>query len=275
MPGKYAADWYAGKEGNLLYKRLVDEVAVTHNKIENLIQNILYSPEKSIEGYKIKRQSGESLLSFFQRNNYALTTFVPAFTARRYLNSVKGMEGSLTKIEILARKDINKADQVIQTGFKVEYDKAGKAKIIGEEYTKRNPDGTFKYEVTDKELAEVYKLDREQIEAYRAIRKGDRESLDYFNKYAESVGYDRIQIIPNHMQRNWDGAFKLWVWTEGKVKNAQEAHEAIRPAGSTFKHPDSLKTKLDANQLKLYTLIWKRTLASQMNPAKIHRFCLF
>ena len=55
----------------------------------------------------------------------------------------------------------------------------------------------------------------------------------------------------------------------GKVKNAQEAHEAIRPAGATFKHPDELKTKLDANQLKLYTLIWKRTLASQMNPAKI------
>ena len=61
----------------------------------------------------------------------------------------------------------------------------------------------------------------------------------------------------------------------GNVKNAQEAHEAIRPAGSTFKHPDSLKTKLDANQLKLYTLIWKRTLASQMNPAKIQRTTLW
>ena len=56
-----------------------------------------------------------------------------------------------------------------------------------------------------------------------------------------------------------------------KVKNAQEAHEAIRPAGSTFKHPDDLKNKLDANQLKLYSLIWKRTLASQMKNAKIER----
>ena len=61
----------------------------------------------------------------------------------------------------------------------------------------------------------------------------------------------------------------------GKVKNAQEAHEAIRPAGSTFKHPDELKSKLDANQLKLYTLIWKRTLASQMKPAKIQRTTLW
>ena len=38
-----------------------------------------------------------------------------------------------------------------------------------------------------------------------------------------------------------------------KIKNAQEAHEAIRPAGSTFKHPDELKNKLDTNQLKLYS----------------------
>ena len=61
----------------------------------------------------------------------------------------------------------------------------------------------------------------------------------------------------------------------GKVKNAQEAHEAIRPAGATFKHPDELKSKLDTNQLKLYTLIWKRTLASQMKPAKIERTTLW
>jgi hypothetical protein len=221
MPGKYAADWYAGRGGNLLYKRLVDEVAVVHNKIENLVQNILYSPEKPLKGHKIERKSGESIMDFFQRNNYALTTFIPALTARRYLNSVKGTEGALTKIEILARKDINKADQVIQAGFKVEYDKAGKAKIPNEDYTKKNPDGTFKYEVTDKELGEIYKLDKEQIEAYRSLRKGDREGLDYFNKHAESVGYDRVQIIPNHMQRNWDGTFKLWVWTEGKIKNAE------------------------------------------------------
>ena len=56
-----------------------------------------------------------------------------------------------------------------------------------------------------------------------------------------------------------------------KVKNAQEAHEAIRPAGSKFKHPDTLKNKLNFDELKLYKLIWKRTLASQMKSAKIER----
>ena len=57
----------------------------------------------------------------------------------------------------------------------------------------------------------------------------------------------------------------------GKVKNAQEAHEAIRPIGSKFKHPDELKNKVNADELKLYKLIWKRTLASQMKSAQIER----
>ena len=51
-----------------------------------------------------------------------------------------------------------------------------------------------------------------------------------------------------------------------KAKNAQEAHEAIRPT-SAARTPDSLKGKLDEDQLKLYTLIWQRTIASQMIPA--------
>ena len=62
---------------------------------------------------------------------------------------------------------------------------------------------------------------------------------------------------------------------KSKVKNAQEAHEAIRPAGSKFKHPDNLKTKLSDYELRLYTLIWKRTLASQMKSAKIERTTLW
>ena len=48
---------------------------------------------------------------------------------------------------------------------------------------------------------------------------------------------------------------------------AQEAHECIRPAGSTFRNPADLADALPADQLKLYTLIWQRTLASQMADA--------
>jgi DNA topoisomerase-1 len=51
---------------------------------------------------------------------------------------------------------------------------------------------------------------------------------------------------------------------ERKVKNAQEAHEAIRPAGDRFRTPDEVKRELSGDEFKLYELIWKRTVASQM-----------
>ncbi|WP_022881458.1 type I DNA topoisomerase [Gryllotalpicola ginsengisoli] len=54
----------------------------------------------------------------------------------------------------------------------------------------------------------------------------------------------------------------------GKSKNAQEAHEAIRPAGEVFRSPDEVRKSLSANDFKLYDLIWKRTVASQMADAK-------
>ena len=56
-----------------------------------------------------------------------------------------------------------------------------------------------------------------------------------------------------------------------KVKNAQEAHEAIRPAGHPFDFPESLRARLSPDEFKLYDLIWKRTIASQMTDARGHR----
>jgi DNA topoisomerase-1 len=53
-----------------------------------------------------------------------------------------------------------------------------------------------------------------------------------------------------------------------KVKNAQEAHEAIRPAGDTFATPGALHRELDTDEFRLYELIWQRTVASQMADAR-------
>jgi len=53
-----------------------------------------------------------------------------------------------------------------------------------------------------------------------------------------------------------------------KVKNAQEAHEAIRPAGDRFRTPDQVRRELSGDELAVYDLIWKRTVASQMADAR-------
>jgi len=54
-----------------------------------------------------------------------------------------------------------------------------------------------------------------------------------------------------------------------KVKNAQEAHEAIRPSGDSFRTPGEVARELNPDELALYDLVWKRTVASQMADARI------
>ena len=55
-----------------------------------------------------------------------------------------------------------------------------------------------------------------------------------------------------------------------KAKNAQEAHEAIRPTDFS-RLPQDVRKYLDADQARLYEMVWKRAIASQMNPAEIER----
>ena len=55
---------------------------------------------------------------------------------------------------------------------------------------------------------------------------------------------------------------------ERKVKNAQEAHEAIRPAGDAFRTPQEVQRELSRDEHKLYELVWMRTIASQMKDAQ-------
>ncbi len=71
---------------------------------------------------------------------------------------------------------------------------------------------------------------------------------------AELYGPDSIPDAPRRYAR--------------KVKNAQEAHEAIRPAGDSFRTPKEFERELNRDELALYDLIWKRTLASQMADAR-------
>ncbi len=70
---------------------------------------------------------------------------------------------------------------------------------------------------------------------------------------AEVYGADTVPAAPRHYAR--------------QVANAQEAHEAIRPAGDTFRTPQQVAGELSRDELALYELIWKRTISSQMKDA--------
>ena len=80
-----------------------------------------------------------------------------------------------------------------------------------------------------------------------------------------SVAVDEIRdvISERYGKENLPPAARAF---KTKAKNAQEAHEAVRPTAAS-RAPESLQGKLDAEQLKLYTLIWRRTMACQMAHA--------
>ncbi|TNF68015.1 MAG: type I DNA topoisomerase [Gammaproteobacteria bacterium] len=94
--------------------------------------------------------------------------------------------------------------------------------------------------------------------------------ITYMRTDSVNLSNDAIDEIRQYITDNFKStmlpdnprAFKT------KSKSAQEAHEAIRPS-SVLRHPDELKSLLSADQLKLYSLIWKRTVACQMMHAVI------
>ncbi|KAA8819131.1 type I DNA topoisomerase [Bifidobacterium rousetti] len=80
----------------------------------------------------------------------------------------------------------------------------------------------------------------------------------------EAIAAARESVTTHFGERYLSDAPKQYAT---KTAGAQEAHECIRPAGAHFHDPDELATKVPSDQLKLYTLIWQRTLASQMADA--------
>ncbi len=81
---------------------------------------------------------------------------------------------------------------------------------------------------------------------------------------SEAISAARRQIAQLHGEKFLPERPRVY---RSKSKSAQEAHEAIRPAGENFRTPDSLRGELNSDQFRLYQIIWKRTLASQMRDA--------
>ena len=121
-----------------------------------------------------------------------------------------------------------------------------------------------------------------QQEAGRKLRFTARQTMSvaqslYENGYITYMRTDSPALSQQAIQAARAQASELYgadsipekprVYT-GKSKNAQEAHEAVRPSGDVFRTPAELASTLRGNDFKLYDLIWKRTVASQMADAR-------
>ncbi|MDP1593072.1 MAG: type I DNA topoisomerase [Gallionella sp.] len=93
--------------------------------------------------------------------------------------------------------------------------------------------------------------------------------ISYMRTDSVTLAKEAIQEIRDYVQEHFSDDFLPGTppTYKSKTKNAQESHEAIRPT-SIMRTPDSLRDRLTVDQARLYEMIWKRTLACQMAPAR-------
>ena len=121
-----------------------------------------------------------------------------------------------------------------------------------------------------------------QQEASRKLRMGARHTMStaqrlYENGYITYMRTDSVVLSGEAIRASRAQIQEMYgaeyvpdrprVYTN-KSQGAQEAHEAIRPAGSNFRTPAQVSRQLSGDEFRLYELIWKRTVASQMADAK-------
>ncbi len=101
------------------------------------------------------------------------------------------------------------------------------------------------------------------------IGSGTVGLITYMRTDSFSMATEAVMSIRDYVKKNFDADYlpKSAIMYKTKAKNAQEAHEAIRPTDINHA-PAKLRQYLTDEQFKLYEMIWKRSLACQMSPAK-------
>ena len=101
------------------------------------------------------------------------------------------------------------------------------------------------------------------------VGQGTVGLITYMRTDSVALAAEALDEIRGYIGSSFDKDYlpNAPVTYKNKAKNAQEAHEAVRPT-SILRTPDAVKPYLSADQFKLYQMIWKRTLACQMTPAR-------
>lgn len=180
----------------------------------------------------------------------------------------KGFRARLIKIgdKPLGKLDISneaEANKIAESLGGAEY----KVAEINRKEVTRNPAPPFMTSTLQQEASRKFGMSAKQTMMI-AQQLYETGYITYMRTDSLNLAESALQQAQEVIKENFGSEYSLGQprrYTT-KSKGAQEAHEAVRPTDLTQK-PEMLKGSLDARQLKLYDLIWKRTIASQMQPA--------
>lgn len=113
-------------------------------------------------------------------------------------------------------------------------------------------------------------LAQQLYEGIKLGSKGETGLITYMRTDSLNLAEKFIHEAEDYLVHTFNKEYSQPTRYKTKSQSAQEAHEAIRPT-SALRHPDTIKDYLNPKQLKLYDLIWKRAVASQMKSAELEQ----
>ena len=212
---------------------------------------------------------------------------IEAFNSQEYwtihMNALKQQHGFDAKLIQLDGKKIEQFsvtnhDQQAEIVGKLLVASAGKTTVTRVEKKQRNRSPAAPFTTSTLQQEAVRKLGfttsrtmRIAQQLYEGIDVGSGTVglITYMRTDSFSLAAEAVMQIREYVKKNFEAAYlpKSPIMYKTKAKNAQEAHEAIRPT-DIFRTPSSVRAFLNDEQFKLYEMIWKRTLACQMAQAK-------
>ena len=233
-----------------LWKKVVKGLSA--GRVQSVAVRLIIDKEREIKAFKPEEYwSVEAKLRQI-RNQKSQIEFIAKL--------IKKDGKTIPKLGIKTKKE---ADQIIKELQGAEY----KVVNIESKETKKHPSPPFKTSTLQQIAASKFRFSAKQtMRLAQQLYESGRityHRTDSLNLSAEALKNAR-EFIKNEFGEKYlldkPKAYKT------KSKGAQEAHEAIRPTRAS-RHPDQVKKYLDKKQYKLYDLIWKRFIASQMTPA--------
>ncbi len=174
-----------------------------------------------------------------------------------------GEDGKLLKPDLLHLGEAaarSLADRMMRGTFSVT--------SVDRKPTKRSPSAPFMTSTLQQEASRKLRFT-----ASRTMRAAQRlyegGFITYMRTDSTQLGAGALTAARSQIERMYGAAFlpaEPRVYAK-KVKNAQEAHEAIRPAGDVFRLPEEVAAEVGSDEARLYELVWMRTIASQMKDA--------
>ena len=230
----------------LLWKKVARGLSA--GRVQSIVVRLIVEKEREIQDFKIEE--------YWEISSDFKTPRNEDFSAK--LQKIDGK--TIDKLEIKSQKE---ADKLLEILSKQNYYIAD---IIKKEVA-RNPLPPFTTSTLQQEAnrrlgfsAKQTMMTAQQLYEMGLITYMRTDSLNLSQKFiSETADYIKNTLGNNYSQtRNF----------KAKSKNAQEAHEAIRPTQIT-KIPEQLRDASNKNHFRLYQLIWQRAISSQMSPAKI------